>query len=106
MDVRKYVPGSGFGAPVTLQTDNSDVEARTMFQTPGSGQVLVAWQGITQPDGGTGIRLYRSANGGASFASVGTIAEGTPNFAIGPDSIRMAAADDGQGFSQLPRLQW
>ena len=98
VDVRKYVPGSGFGAPVTLQTDNSDVNAGTIFQTPGSGQVLVAWQGITQPDGGTGIRLYRSANGGASFASVGTIAEGTPNFAIGPDSIRMAAADDGQGF--------
>ncbi len=98
VDVRKYVPGSGFGPPVTLQTSSSDVNAGNMFQTPGSGQLLVAWQGTTRSDGGTGIRLYRSTNGGASFASIGDVAEGTPSYAIYPDSIRVAAADDGQGF--------
>ena len=98
VNVRKYVPGSGFGPPVTLQSDNSDVNAGNIFQTSGSGQLLVAWQGTTRPDGGTGIRLYRSTNGGGSYASVGDVAEGTPNFAIYPDSIRIAAADDGQGF--------
>ncbi len=98
VNVRKYVAGSGFGPPVTLQTSSSDVNAGNMFQTPGSGQLLVAWQGTTRSDGGTGIRLYRSTNGGASFASVGDVAEGSPNFAILPDSIRVAAADDGQGF--------
>ena len=96
--MRKYVPGSGFGAPVTLQSDNSDVNAGTIFETPGSGQVLVAWQGTTRPDGGTGISVYRSINGGGSYASVGDVAESTPNFAIYPDSIRIAAADNGQGF--------
>jgi hypothetical protein len=96
--VRRYAPGSGFGPPVTLQTDSSNVNAGNMFQTPGSGQLLVAWQGTTQPDGGTGIRLYRSTNAGANFASVGNVADGTPNYSIYPDSIRIAAADDGQGF--------
>lgn len=96
--MRKYAPGSGFGSPVTLQSDNSDVNAGNIFQTPGSGQLLVAWQGTTRPDGGTGIRVYRSTDGGASFASFGDVAEGTPNYAIYPDSIRIAAADDGQGF--------
>lgn len=98
VNVRKYIPGSGFGSPVTLQTANSDANAGSMFQTPGSGQLLVAWQGTTQLDGGTGIRLYRSTNGGVSFASIGDVAEGTPNYSIYPDSIRIAAADDGQGF--------
>jgi VCBS repeat-containing protein len=98
VNVRKYVPGSGFGPPVTLQPDRSDVNAGSMFQTPGSGQLLVAWQAPALPDGGTGISLYRSTNGGASFASVGDVAEGTPNYAIYPDSIRIAAADNGQGF--------
>ncbi len=98
VNVRKYVPGSGFGPPVTLQTSSSDVNAGNMFETPGSGQLLVAWQGPTLSDGGAGIRLYRSTNGGASFASVGDVAEGTPNYAVYPDSIRVAAADDGQGF--------
>jgi len=96
VDVRKYT-GSGFGAPVQLSADTSDVNAGTIFET-GAGQVLVAWQGTARPDGGTAIRLYRSSNGGASFASVGDIAEGTPYFAIYGDSIRMAAANDGQGF--------
>lgn len=98
VNVRKYVPGAGFGPPVTLQSDNSDVNAGDIFQTPTSGQLLVAWQGTSLPDGGTGIRLYRSTDGGASFATVGDVAEGTPNFAILPDSIRVAAADDGKGF--------
>ncbi len=99
VNVRKYTPGAGFGAPIaTLQTDPSDVNAGNIFETPGSGQLLVAWQAPTRPDGGAGISLYRSTNGGASFASVGDVAEGTPNFSIYPDSIRIAAADDGQGF--------
>lgn len=96
--VRRYVPGSGFGAPVTLQTDTSGDNAGSIFQTPGSGQLLVAWQGTTRSDGGTAVRLYRSTNGGGTFASVGDVAEGSPNFAIYPESIRLAAADDGQGF--------
>jgi hypothetical protein len=99
VNVRKYTPGAGFGAPIaTLQNDASDVNAGNMFQTPGSGQLLVAWQAPTRPDGGTGISLYRSTNGGASFVSVGDVAEGTPSFSIYSDSIRIAAADDGQGF--------
>ncbi len=98
VNVRKYSPGAGFGAPVTVQSNASDVNAGNMFETPGSGQLLVAWQAPTRPDGGTGISLYRSTNGGASFASVGDVAEGTPNYSIYPDSIRIAAADDGQGF--------
>jgi hypothetical protein len=97
VNVRKYTPGGGFGAPVTLQTDTSYDNAGRIFQTP-SGGLLVAWQGTTLPDGGKGIRLYRSTDG-ASFAGVGDIAEGAPNNAIGPDSIRLAAADDGQGFA-------
>jgi hypothetical protein len=98
VDVRRYTPGAGFGSPVTLQTDTSDDNAGNMFQTPTSGQLLVAWQGPTRPDGAVGIPVYRSVNGGASFAGVGDVAEGTPDYAIYPDSIRIAAADDGQGF--------
>jgi hypothetical protein len=96
--VRKYTPGSGFGAPVTLQTDTSNDNAGSIFQTPGSGQLLVAWQGIRRSDGGTAVHLYRSIDGGATFANVGDVAEGSPNYAIYPESIRVAAADDGQGF--------
>jgi hypothetical protein len=96
--VRKYAPGSGFAAPVTLQTDTSNDNAGSIFQTPGSGQLLVAWQGTRRSDGGTAVRLYRSTDGGATFASIGDVAEGTPNYAIYPESIRLAAADDGQGF--------
>jgi hypothetical protein len=98
VDVRKYTPGVGFGSPVTLQTDTSDDNAGAMFQTPTTGQLVVAWQGLVRPDGATGIRVYRSMNGAASFTSAGDVAEGTPNYAVNPDSIRLAAADDGQGF--------
>jgi hypothetical protein len=97
VDVRKFA-GSSFGAPVTLQGDTSDDSAGSIFQTPASGQVLAAWPGPGAADGGRVIRLYRSTNGGASFAAVGPIAEATPNFAIAQDSIRLAAADDGLGF--------
>ena len=96
VNVRRYVPGSGFGAPVTLQSDTPTDNIASMFQTPTSGQLLVAWQGTDAPNGGIGIRLYRSVDGGASFASIGPVAEGTPNWAA--DALRMAAADDGQGF--------
>lgn len=94
--VRRYTAGSGFGAPVTtLQTDTSDDNGGRIFQTPG-GRVLVAWQGLPRADGGVAIRLYDSTNGGASVSSVGDVAEGTPFNAI--YLIRVAAADDGQGF--------
>jgi hypothetical protein len=96
--VRKYAAGVGFGAPVTLQSDTSDDNAGRIFETPDSGQVLVAWQGPRRADGGTAVRLYRSSDAGAKFTSVGDVAEGTPNYAIYPDSVRLAAADDGQGF--------
>ncbi|HWF52751.1 MAG TPA: hypothetical protein VG294_19055 [Solirubrobacteraceae bacterium] len=98
VDVRKYTPGSGFGSPITLQTDTSNDNAGNMFQTPTSGRLLVAWQGATRADRAVGIRVYSSVNGAASFTSVGDVAEGTPNYAVYPDSIRIAAADDGQGF--------
>jgi hypothetical protein len=98
VNVRKYTPGAGFGAPVTLQTDTSSDNAGGIFQTPTSGQLLVAWQGATLADGGRAVRLYRSTDG-STFAAVGDIAEGAPTNAIGPDSIRLAAADDGQGFA-------
>jgi hypothetical protein len=96
--VRRYIPGSGFGAPITLQTDTSNDNAGRIFQTPGSGQLLVAWQGTTRSDGGTAVHLYRSTDGGGKFVSVGDVAEGSPQYAIYPESIRLAAADDGQGF--------
>jgi hypothetical protein len=97
--VRKYTPGAGFGAPVaTLQGDTSYDNAGRMFQTPTSGQLLAAWQGPTRADGASDIRLYRSTSGGASFTPVGDVAQGTPFYAIGPNSIRVAAADDGLGY--------
>jgi hypothetical protein len=96
VNVRPYVPGSGFGAPVTLQSDTPTDNIGSMFQTPTSGQLLVAWQGTDAPNGGIGIRLYRSVDGGASFAPIGAVAEGTPNWSA--DALRVAAADDGQGF--------
>jgi hypothetical protein len=99
LNVRKYTPGTGFGAPVTLQTDTNDDNAGHIFQTPASGELFVAWQGATLPDGSTPVRLYSSTDGGATFTDVGAIGQGTPNFALGPDSIRLAAADDGQGFA-------
>jgi hypothetical protein len=98
VDVRKHAADGSFGPPVTLQSDTSGDNAGRIFQTPGTGQLLVAWQGKTLADGGTAVRLYRSTDAGASFAAVGDIGEGAPNFAIGPESIRLAAADDGQGF--------
>jgi hypothetical protein len=97
VNVRKY-NGSGFGAPVTLQGDTSGDNAGRMFQTPTSGRLLVAWQGPTRADGASDIRLYVSTDGGVTFTPVGDIAAGTPFYAIGPDSIRVGAADDGQGY--------
>lgn len=97
VNVRKYAAG-GFGAPVTLSSDTSFDNAGSIFETPVSGELLVAWQGTSLSDGGTGIRLYRSTDGGTVFTSLGDVSEGAPNFAIGPDSIHVAAADDGQGF--------
>ncbi|MEA2123293.1 MAG: hypothetical protein QOI80_75 [Solirubrobacteraceae bacterium] len=97
--VRKYAADGSFGPPVTVQSDTSGDNAGRISQTPTSGQLLVAWQGATLADGGTGVRLYRSTDAGGSFARVGDIGEGAPNYAIGPDSIRLAAADDGQGFA-------
>ena len=99
VNVRKYAADGSFGPPVTVQSDTTGDNAGRIFQTPTSGQLLVAWQGATLSDGGTGVRLYRSTDAGGSFARVGDIGEGTPNYAIGPDSIRLAAADDGQGFA-------
>ncbi len=96
--VRSYAPGSGFGAPVSLQSDTTNNDVGRIFQTPGTGQLIVAWEGTTRSDGGTAIRLYRSSDGGATFTGVGDVAEGTPNWAFDPDSLRLAAADDGQGF--------
>jgi hypothetical protein len=97
--VRKYAADGSFGPPVTVQSDTTGDNAGRIFQTPVSGQVLVAWQGADLGDGGTAVRLYRSTDAGGSFARVGDIGEGAPNYAIGPDSIRLAAADDGQGFA-------
>jgi hypothetical protein len=99
VDVRKYNGGSSFGPPVKIQSDTTGDNAGRIFETPATGQILVAWQGTTLSDGGTGVRLYRSINGGDSFTRVGDIGEGAPNYAIGPDSIRLAAAEDGQGFA-------
>lgn len=99
VDVRKYAGNGSFGPPVTVQSDTTGDNAGRIFQTPTSGQLLVAWQGATLPDGGTAVRLYRSTDAGGSFARVGDIGEGDPSYAIGPDSIRLAAADDGQGFA-------
>jgi hypothetical protein len=96
VNVRRYTPGAGFGRPVTLQSDTPTDNIGSMFQTPTSGQLLVAWQGTDQPNGGIGIRLYRSIDGGASFSAVGAVAQGTPNWAA--DALRMAAAADGKGF--------
>jgi hypothetical protein len=94
--VRRYTPGSGFGAPVaTLQSDTSFDNSGRIFQAPG-GRVLVAWQGLPLADGGVPIRLYDSTNGGTPFTTVGAVAEGTPNAAI--SDFRVAAAGDGQGF--------
>jgi hypothetical protein len=98
VSVRKYMAGSGFGPPTTLQTDTSYDSAGRIYQTPTSGILLVAWPGHQLPDGGRGIRLFVSNNGGAAFTNVGDVAEGTPFYAIGSDSIRVAAANDGQGF--------
>jgi hypothetical protein len=99
VNVRKYAADGSFGAPVTVQSDTTGDNAGRIFQTPASGQLLVAWQGADLPDGGTPVRLYRSTDAGGSFSRVGDIGEGTPSYAIGPDSIRLAAADDGQGFA-------
>ncbi len=96
VDVRRYT-GSGFGAPVTVQNDTPTDNAGRLFQTPG-GRLLVAWRGPERPDGVSTIRLYVSGDRGASFTAVGDVAAGTPNYVIGVDSIRLAAADDGQGF--------
>lgn len=98
VQVRKYAPGSGFGAPVTLQSDTSFDSAGRIFQTPTSGRLLVAWPGTRLSDGGEGIRLYQSTDSGVSFSGMGEVAEGTPFYSIGPDSIQLAAADNGQGF--------
>jgi hypothetical protein len=95
--VRKFA-GSGFGAPVALQSDTTDDSSGSIFETPASAQLVAAWPGPSAADGGRVIRLYRSTNGGGSFAAVGPIAEATPNFVIAQDSIRLAAADDGLGF--------
>ena len=81
VDVRKYA-GSGFGAPVALQSDTTDDSSGSLFETPSSGQLLAAWPGPNAPDGGRVIRLYRSTNGGGSFATIGAVAEATPNFSI------------------------
>lgn len=99
VNVRKYSGGGSFGPPVTVQSDTTGDNAGRIFQTPTSGQLLLAWQGANLSDGGTAVRLYRSTDAGASFARVGDIGEGTPNYAIGSQSIRLAAADDGQGFA-------
>jgi hypothetical protein len=96
VNVRRYTPGSGFGAPLTLQGDTSGDNAGRIFQTPG-GRVLVAWPGPTGADGVTPIRLYDSTNGG-TFTRVGNVADGTPFNAIYQASIRIAAADDGLGY--------
>jgi hypothetical protein len=96
VNVRKYT-GSGFGQPImTLQTDSAYDNGGRIFQTPG-GRVLVAWVGPALADNGVPIRLYDSTTtGGASFTRIGNVAEGAPNDAI--YLIRLAAADDGQGF--------
>lgn len=96
VNVRKYT-GSGFGQPImTLQTDSAYDNGGRIFQTPG-GRVLVAWVGPALADNGVPIRLYDTGTtGGASFTRVGNVAEGAPNDAI--YLIRLAAADDGQGF--------
>ena len=71
VNVRRYVPGSGFGAPVTLQSDTPTDNIGSMFQTPTSGQLLVAWQGTDLPHGGSAsVSTVRPTVGPASPPSV------------------------------------
>ncbi|MHB8656757.1 MAG: hypothetical protein ACYC91_02210 [Solirubrobacteraceae bacterium] len=96
VNVRKY-DGSSFGAPVTLQGDTTGDGAGSIFETPSGGQVLAAWEGAARPDHNLPIRLYRSTDGGSTFAQLGDIAA-TTTPADSISAVRIAAADDGSGF--------
>jgi hypothetical protein len=96
LDIRRD-DGTSFGPPVTFAED-SDAElfsAGAAAESPG-GRLAILWPGARTGDGLKVMRLFSSADGGASFAEsdVATVADGYL-----PDRNAQAeVGEDGQGL--------
>jgi hypothetical protein len=97
LNVRKF-NGSTFGAPLTLVNDaTANLFAGGQVAQSPSGRVAAVWPTPTRVDGFYQLRLFASADGGASFTGPANIA--TIDTAYGlHDNAKLALADDGQGW--------
>lgn len=96
IDVRKYT-GTSFGAPVTLADDQSvDLfDGGAIAEAP-NGLLAVAWPELTGSGTPSAMRLWVSANGGASFTEsvIAHIGSGYDDM----DNAQLAIGSNGQGW--------
>ena len=97
LNVRKLT-GTTFGAPLTLVNDPTVnlFDGGQVAQSP-SGRIAVVWPSPTRVDGYYILRLFASANGGATFTGPANVATIGNAYALG-DNAKLALSDDGQGW--------
>jgi hypothetical protein len=88
---RSFSPGSGFGAPVTIQKGAAGVDP-TLSQD-GTGGIYATWVA-----GGTGVDLAYSSSGGARWATPLTLLS-VPGAQGGIEDLTSAVNASGQGWA-------
>jgi hypothetical protein len=98
LDLRKWDASTHvFGAPTVVVSDSSSAASTDpggLTVDVASGAVYVAWPGIDTTTGDTVMRLWTSANGGASFSAPVVVAD----VSSGYDGAARLAMDKGHGF--------
>lgn len=97
VNVRRF-DGATFGSPLTLVDDPtaSLFDGGQITQSP-NGRIAVVWPSPSPVDGFRVMRLFTSADGGASFGGPAHIAAIGSGYSLN-DNAKLALADDGQGW--------
>lgn len=97
INLRRY-EGTSFGPPRTLAVDPSTslFVGGAIAQSPSGNRIAVAWPGKRSGDGAKVMRLFTSADGGATF-SESHIANIGAAYSIGPNA-ELATNDGGVGW--------
>lgn len=98
VDVRHYDAANGvFGNPVQAEIDPlPNTYGGRMFQTPGTGKLLIGFPGPENGANQQTVQLITSTDGGAHFSAPTNV--GLDSTFFHAREIHLAAANDGQGF--------
>jgi hypothetical protein len=97
INLRRF-EGTNFGPPRTLAIDSSAglFTGGAIAQSPSGNRLAVAWPGKRSGDGALVMRLFTSADGGATFTE-SHIANLGSSYSIGPNA-ELATNDAGSGW--------